>query len=107
MSTRNIAIIFDEEPTQWGLRGDPFLWKEMRVAIQSETAPDSGEELLGLLHKKFLELTGEHAFEGKDILVQRYRDQGIGMSAGLVCSTFWIYTAFPLLIKRFDQYRIT
>ena len=26
-----VSELFNEEPRQWGLRGDPFLWDEMRI----------------------------------------------------------------------------
>jgi hypothetical protein len=104
MTVKSITIIFDEAPQRWGLRGDPFLWREMALRFQSEVVPDNAGHLLRLLHKYFWQLTGEQAFEGKDILVKRYRDHGVGMSAGLVCSTFWVYTAFPLLLKRFQHH---
>jgi len=25
-----VADLFDPEPEQWGLRGDPYLWREMK-----------------------------------------------------------------------------
>ena len=26
----DLSVIFEEEPDQWGLRGDPFLWAELK-----------------------------------------------------------------------------
>lgn len=44
MIENNLASLFEEEPPfQWGLRGDPFLWREMKASITSkrvETAND-------------------------------------------------------------------
>lgn len=33
MKTR-VSEIFGEEPMQWGLRGDPLLWRELKERIK-------------------------------------------------------------------------
>ena len=30
MDTKSVSAIFDPEPLQWGLRGDPFLWEYLK-----------------------------------------------------------------------------
>lgn len=27
---KDLSLIFERKPEQWGLRGDPYLWDEMR-----------------------------------------------------------------------------
>jgi hypothetical protein len=28
---KSVSIIFQEPPSQWGLRGDPYLWNELET----------------------------------------------------------------------------
>ena len=81
------SILLEDEPTQWGLRGDPLLWREMKArlgAISIAVAPDDLERIL---HELFEELTGKTLNEHEPIFVKRY-DRG-GMSSGMVCPEFW------------------
>ena len=100
MNSNNISKCFDDEPIQWGLRGDPFLWNEMKRSVEFEHFPATSNDLRKILNKLFKELTGEYPQEGKDIFVKRY-DSG-GMSGGWVNSDFWINKGFPLIIQRFE-----
>ncbi len=100
-----ISQLFDREPAQWGLRGDPYLWKEMKAKLGLLTMPEASADLERVLHSAFLDLT-ERTLETLDpIFVQRY-DQG-GMSSGMVCPEFWRNTAIPLIVSRYDDAKET
>jgi hypothetical protein len=101
MKNNSVSNYFDNPPIQWGLRGDPFLWNEMRTKIDTVNAPTTAKEFEDLLHKLFAELTGEKAKPGRNIFVPRY-DLG-GMSRGLVSSDFWLERGFHLIIQRFKE----
>ena len=94
-----ICELFDPEPRQWALRGDPFLWREMREHFHSATLPPSAEALQSVLEQAFQFLTGHPLSHAEPIFLARHSHGG--MSSGRVVPEFWRSTAFPLLVSRF------
>jgi hypothetical protein len=91
-------VIF-EEPPQWGLRGDPFLWEELKSDfVDSEFIWDK-DNFSEFLKSFFCKATGYPISHTEDIFLERF-DRG-GMSSGMISVNFWRTTAFPLLEKRF------
>jgi hypothetical protein len=95
--------LFDPAPNQWGLRGDPFLWREMQHALEGRAMPESVERLTSMVHNLYVELTGLPMSHRQPFHVPRL-DRG-GMSGGMVCPAFWVDKVLPLLRKRFEDYR--
>ena len=96
-----VSKYFDPEPIQWGLRGDPHFWRDMKLKTARKNIPTTGNEFEKLLHKLFKELTGEAPQKGKNIYVKKY--ETIGMSKGVISSDFWLDTGFSLLIQRYIE----
>jgi hypothetical protein len=90
--------LFRDEPVQWGLRGDPWLWREMGERLASVAAPATPEALAVLVTETFEALAGIPITHPRNVYVDRY-DHG-GMSGGAVCPEFWRDTAIPLLQRR-------
>jgi len=40
-TAKTIASLFQEEPTRWGLRGDPHLWQDMRATLARHAYPST------------------------------------------------------------------
>ena len=97
----SLAILFEDEPTQWGFRGDPYLWREMKDFFGDTPLPETEMDLLISLKSAFESLTGKPISTARAIKVERY-DQG-GMSGGMVSTGFWRDTAIPLILKRFRK----
>ena len=38
-TARTLASLFEELPRQWGLRGDPHLWQEMKATLGNAAYP--------------------------------------------------------------------
>lgn len=98
-----LADLFAPAPDQWGLRGDLFLWMELRqtlcnCALPDPTIPGWQDHIRTRLEAAILTLTGINIRTGQDILVPRY--QRGGMSSGMVSSIFWHQTIVPLLTQR-------
>ncbi|MFD3000389.1 hypothetical protein ACFS7Z_08470 [Pontibacter toksunensis] len=93
--------IFEVEPPQWGLRGDPYLWNALREYMSSEKQPKNEEEFVILFRKAFEILAGEDLAPGKEIFIESF-DKG-GMSSGYVCADWWLSDGLPLLRKRFSE----
>lgn len=96
-----VSKYFDPEPIQWGLRGDPHLWRDMKQKTGNMNIPTTGNAFEKLLYKLFKELTGEDLQKGKNIYVKKY--ETIGMSKGMISSDFWLNKGFSLLIQRYIE----
>jgi len=53
-----MIALFDPEPHQWGLRGDPHVWRRMRGLVAKRARPATVEEGIGLLHNAFRDVVG-------------------------------------------------
>ena len=94
-----ISTLFENEPKQWGLRGDPCLWKEMKTKLDPIAMPATPVELERILNSAFVELTGRSWDDSNPIFIEKY-DQG-GMSSGMVCPEFWRDKAIPLVVSHY------
>lgn len=98
-----LAILFRDEPQRWGLRGDPYLWREMRQHFEGVECPATTEGLASLIAEAFEELTGLPISHAAHFYVEKYSHGG--MSSGYVEPRFWRETAVPLLQSRLPARR--
>lgn len=96
---RLLSDLFQEEPVRWGLRGDPYLWKELKATVDKYEYPATESQLTTLLEQLYQQLTGVSLTENQSILVERYSHGG--MSSGHVSPEFWRERAIPLLLERY------
>ena len=99
--TKWVRDIFSEHPDQWGLRGDPYLWDELKKTFMTLPRPKSCDEFVNLLESAFERLVGVPISHDKDVFVPEFAHGG--MSSGYVCLRFWRETAFPMLCQRFER----
>lgn len=92
------ADLFEPKPQNWGLRGDPYLWEDMKKNFSSVTLPVSTEVFIEKFRAGFEEITGIPLTQDCHPLVPEYSDGG--MSAGQVSGRFWLNEALPLLLER-------
>jgi hypothetical protein len=93
-----ITDIFEEEPKQWGLRGDPFLWRELKARFQSTEMPETPVQLKALIEKEYEEATGHPITNDKHFGIERFKSHG--MSSGGISPEFWVKSGIPLLVSR-------
>ena len=93
-----VAEIFNEEPIQWGFRGDPELWREMAKKLSSVEMPKSSEELQQIIESTYMESTGHHISHTETIIIERFKTHG--MSSGGVSPEFWAKHGIPMLVSR-------
>jgi inorganic pyrophosphatase len=98
-ASKTVASLFQDEPTRWGLRGDPYLWREMKATLGSTTYPGAEEQLTALLEQTYQQLTGTPLSHHDPVFVERFSHGG--MSSGSVSPQFWAETAIPLLRARY------
>ena len=83
-----VASLFAPEPRRWGLRGDPFLWADMRQRFADVPCPTTLDEVDALVARVFAELTGYPFGHREDrIYVEKYAHGG--MSSGYLSMPFW------------------
>lgn len=97
---RFLSEMFQVQPPHWGLRGDPFLWEDMKQAFAETPFPYSAHELVVDVHRIFREKTGEDLTNTARPFVEAYAHGG--MSSGMVSGKFWLGTAIPLLLALRD-----
>ena len=98
---KSVGTLFRSPPDPWwGLRGDPFLWKDLSRVFRPVPLPDSADALKGMLDAAFLTLTAHPISTDEEMFyVERYAHGG--MSSGHVDPEFWRERAFPLILERF------
>lgn len=92
-----VSDLFDPAPETWGLRGDLFLWMEMRQVLCHVQIPEDRTDLAEIVKSAFQTLTGKPLRSGDDIFVSRLARGG--MSSGMVSGSFWT-EQFILLLER-------
>jgi hypothetical protein len=96
--------LFRDRPAQWGMRGDPHLWRELHAALRAVTPePTSRAELANLLASKVFRLAGVDVRSSDDRPVRIPRFPSAGMSGGYVAPAFWRDVAVPLLLDRWAE----
>lgn len=95
-----VADLFDPEPEQWGLRGDPYLWREMKEAFAGTQLPESANDFRAEIEREFQRLVGVPLSDEHEMhYVERYAHGG--MSSGQVCFDFWKNRALSILSSRY------
>jgi len=99
---KTVAYFFEKEPPQWGVRGDPHLWYEMREHFSETPIPATADELISLIEAAFEQLT-EHPITEQEKYIRIKRLDHGGMSGGMVSLEFWRDKFIPLFRERFDS----
>lgn len=93
-----VAAIFEEEPIQWGLRGDPFLWRELKERFKEVEMPKTPELLKELIEREYEAATGYPITHTENFGVDRFHSHG--MSSSVIAPEFWFKNGIPLLVSR-------
>jgi hypothetical protein len=95
--------LFDEPPRQWGMRGDPCLWAELRDRLRARPEPRDTTALRGLLREELRQLCGVDVLASDVDGVHLERYPTAGMSGGVVSAATWRDRLVPLLAERLDR----
>jgi len=97
-SWATIGDLLVPEKESWGLRGDPWLWRELRKSTSRIPLPDTQTELTALLHNLVLAHTNTTRLDGDAIYIARF-SRG-GMSSGHLSLRFWEQEGIPTIVER-------
>jgi hypothetical protein len=98
---KQVSDLFDPEPAQWGLRGDPWVWRAMSQHLAGTYLPPAAAEAEMLLYAAFDRLVGVDLATATEPWV--YREQFAhddGLSSGNVSLETWRVVLLPLLVDR-------
>ena len=100
-TNETMAVLFDPEPEQWGLRGDPYAWRALRKHLAKVAFPDNPNEAKVVLRAGFDEVVGValYARDCPDKVERPNWDHG-DMSGGFVDLQGWRTKLMPLLEER-------
>lgn len=100
-----IGALFDRGVTQWGLRGDVYLWQELRERFAETPLPPSWFDLRSQLRAAVEGIIGVPLETDREAVYVPEFDPGRGMSAGSVSPAWWLRTGIPILLDRYDAAR--
>ena len=98
---KDLSIIFERKPSQWGLRGDPYLWDEMKELCVGDTLDIDDYDISHFVCEYFEKVTGQPLTIDAKAYVERLAHGG--MSSGSVCGEFWITRGIPLLLENLHR----
>ena len=73
---RFLSEMFLVQPPHWGLRGDPFLWEDMKKAFAETPFPYSAHVLVMYIHRLFLDTCVEDVRDTAGPFVASYEQHG-------------------------------
>jgi hypothetical protein len=92
----DLSLIFERKPSQWGMRGDPFMWDELQEKCVGESLDLDEDGIVMMVCDHFKAITGKALTYDAEAYVEKYAHGG--MSSGQVCGMFWMARGIPLLI---------
>ena len=100
MAEPDFATLFARPLTQWGMRGDPQLWRAIGRAVKGRQLPQEFWDVRSTVEREFERITGHPLTESAEPFRVPEFVLGSGMGEGMVLPVFWVRTAIPILIDR-------
>lgn len=97
----DLSAIFEKKPRQWGFRGDPYLWEELREECAGKPLSTDEEEIVVLVCEKFESVSGVPLTYDAQPYVEKYAHGG--MSSGRLCGLFWIGRGMAKLLQNYHE----
>ncbi len=113
VDTDSVGSLFEREPIQYSLRGDFYLWYELRAGFADTPLPHDCYDLRMLIMDTIEQIVGKHPASLESapwhdptgaIYVPEF-DPGHGMSVGAVHVPWWVHTGLPILLDRYAARR--
>jgi hypothetical protein len=91
---------FDVVHRQWGLRGDPHVWRALRDRLATTPTPEGADAVRAAYAGAFNDIVGvDLDGEPEPHIYRKDLDHG-GMSGGSVDMQWWRTKGLPLLVER-------
>lgn len=96
-----LGHLMSKKPASWGLRGDPFLWEDIKNSYKDQILDYYYLEME--IENIYFNLT-EHTFDDGDFFFEKYSHGGL--SSGMVSSDFWRNKFISIIRDRIKEYYI-
>lgn len=99
-----IEYIFKNKPGQWGLRGDPYMWEELKNSFSGFNKNLNQTEFDEELENRFnriIEQKGNRAI--KEVVWFESFPQ-FGMSGGVISLKWWREIGLPLIKNKYKEF---
>ncbi len=96
----DFSAVFEDRPQKWGLRGDPYLWEELRESFVGVELPLSADGVVELVCGRFEAITGVPLTYDARPYVERFAHGG--MSSGQVSGLFWIGRGMARILRNYE-----
>jgi hypothetical protein len=97
---KEVAALFEPEPAQWGLRGDPYVWRALAAHLTGTYLPPSAAEIESMLYAAFNRLVAVDLASDTNSSVYREEYAHGGLSSGHVSLDTWRVHLMPMLVER-------
>ncbi|GGL92902.1 hypothetical protein GCM10009706_34230 [Curtobacterium citreum] len=96
----HLGDLFIDEPTAWGSRGDPWLWRELGDRFAGVALPARRGALAAAIRRAAADAIGAPLTspDPASVFVERFAHGG--MSSGMVSLAWWRETGLPVLLER-------
>lgn len=102
---KDLSLIFNNKPAQWGLRGDPYMWEDIQKDFQGQVIDDTDwNSVVAAVCRKFEAKAGQSLALGVQAYVEEYAHGG--MSSGGISGDFWLCTGIPTLFENYKRLKI-
>lgn len=98
--THYIAELFEQEPAQYGLRGDRAFWNYLKTYFADKETSYEKEQMVADIYRLFQEISGVELTVEARPFVENFVSGG--MSSGQLSGEFWVNVAVPLLLERYS-----
>ena len=96
-SEKDLSLIFERRPWQWGLRGDPYMWDDLQGKCVGKSTDIDEYDMAHMVFDFFKATTGESLSLDSRPYVEKYAHGG--MSSGGLSGEFWISKGIPMLVE--------
>ena len=95
----DMSVIFGNEPAQWGLRGDPWFWEELREQSTGRDFPWHADEVVEFVCREFESVSGIPLTCDARPFVAKYAHGG--MSSGYLSGLYWIGRGMARILENY------
>lgn len=99
----DIAQIFEERPKKWKIKGDQFLWEEIRLVFIKHNRDFTVGTFQSSLNGFISGFIIKHGKKISDDIVHIERFPFDSASRGSISLGWWKRKGVPLLVKRFEE----
>jgi len=99
-----IKDIFEDEPSKWGLRGDPYMWRELEKLLFGITKNLNQIEFEAELEKQFYSFINREGKRKSNDTIWFESFPQLGMSGGSISVAWWQEIGLPLIKRKYKEF---